>query len=277
MNIGKYTSELSGELRLKNYSENSIRLYVDTVTRFLHDFEAVYDKPKDIPSEVIKQWLRESPSQSLLRIRIGALKNFYQRVIKQPLKFKYIEYPRKEKRIPIILDHSEVQLIFDNLRNSKHKCITLILYSTGIRVSELINLKIQDIDPYQMVIYIKQGKGKKDRIVPLKSMVWDYIQKYMKEYNPKEYLFNGQFDLQYSDRSINQFLQDSAKRSGITKRVYAHLFRHTALTGMLESGDDLHVVQRNAGHNKPSTTSIYLHLSPKTISNSANHINSLNI
>lgn len=274
MNTEKYLNKYRKELEFKNYSKRSIDMYMSVVYCFLRDFDGSFTEPEKISSEIIKDWIKQASSEATLRIRIGALKNFYKRVIHQPLKFKYIEYPRKEKRLPVILDQSEIQKIYDELRNKKHKAILLLLYSTGIRISELLHLKISDIDTAQMIIFIRQGKGKKDRIVPLKPNVLSFIDEYSVEYAPREYLFNGQGSLIYSERSVNQFLKDASKRAGITKKVHAHLIRHCALTGMLESGDDLHTVQKNAGHSKPSTTAIYLHLAPSYISKSANHTNS---
>lgn len=276
MKIAMYLEQYRKELQLKNYAESSIELYVNSVYRFLRYFESSYPNPEKITVDVIKEWLRQSPSQAILRIRIGALKNFYYRVIHQPLKFKYIEYPKKERRLPQILDVSEVQAMFDVCSNTKHKCIMAILYSCGARVGEIINLRINDIDEKLMVIRIIQSKGKKDRIVPLKEKLLELINKYISEYKPVEFLFNGQGGApQYSERSINAFLQTYAEKAGIKKRVYAHLFRHTSLTNMLESGDDLHTVQIIAGHNRPSTTNLYLHISPKFISRAANHVNAL--
>ena len=151
--------------------------------------------------------------------------------------------------------------------NIKHKSIICLLYGCGLRVSEVINLKIKDIDSKANVIYIIAGKGKKDRIVMLDKQLLELLRKYYTEYKPKEYLFNGQFDLQYSTRSINEFLKQIAIKAGVTGNIHAHLLRHSFATHSLEQGIDISYIQKLLGHNSIKTTLIYTHVSKSTIAN----------
>ena len=138
---------------------------------------------------------------------ISALKLFYTKTIKQPLKFKHIEYPRSEKKLPQIIEKEYLLDQIAKIQNKKHKAIISLAYSTGMRVSEVCNLLISDIDSKRMIITIRQSKGRKDRIVALSEKILEILREYFKEYKPKEYLFNGQFELKYSHRSCNQIVK----------------------------------------------------------------------
>ena len=141
------------------------------------------------------------------------------------------------------------------------------MFGAGLRVSEVTNLKIDDIDSKCMLIHVKSGKGRKDRPVMLDGNLLKALRDYVREYRPKEYLFNGQNDSpQYSVSSIQQFVKAYAVKAGITKKVHPHLFRHLFITGVLENGGSLIDAQVTAGHSDPRTTAnVYAHLSPKYI------------
>lgn len=156
--IEKFVSEL----QLKNYSNQTIKNYKSVVTKFMDTFGL---PPKLISQEDIKDYLRESSSVSDLKNKISALKFFYKKVIHQPLKFKYIEYPRKERKLPRVIDQQTLTTKIKSIPNIKHKAILSLAYCCGLRVSEVVNLKISDIDGRQRIILISQSKGKKDRYV----------------------------------------------------------------------------------------------------------------
>ncbi len=259
----KFLTDYENELRLRNYSERTISCYLSLTKLFIEHFRK---DPSEIGEDEIKTYLRGSSSQALLKQRIGALKRFYQFVIKQPLKFKYIDYPRPEEHLPEILSQDEVSRLFKACTNLKHLAILYIFYSTGIRESELLDLKISDIDSKRMVICIKQGKGNKDRNVPLSEKTLDVLRKYYLKYKPKNHLFNGQFSEKYSKTSICNFLKKYAVKAGITKRVYPHLLRHCNATHLVEAGTDISVVQHLLGHKQQKTTMRYVKMSRKYIS-----------
>jgi site-specific recombinase XerD len=266
MNIGKYVQMYSEDLRLKNYAENTIANYCSQVKCFLEHFSEVATKPSEISERQIKEWLLLSNSINGRKHRISAVKLFYQLTGKQPLKFKYIEYPRSEKKLPIVLSQDEIQRMFDVCENKKHKAIFAILYSCGLRVSELINLKWAHIDRSRGIINIICGKGKKDRQVMLPNELIPILESYWEEYKPKEYVLNGQFGLQYSERSVGQVIKQLAAKAGIKKEVWTHLIRHCTFTHMVEGGTDINLIQRIAGHNNVKTTAIYTHISDRLIS-----------
>jgi len=205
------------------------------------------------------------------RCHHSAIKCFYKYVCHQPNKFKYIEYSKRCNKLPIVLSIEEVQRIIFTASNLKHKTILCLMYSTGIRVGEVISLKISDIDSSRMIINIRDAKGGTDRQVPLDPTLLELLRVYFKQYRPKEYLFNGEdknrnFASKYSESSIRQFLQKYADEAQIKKRVHPHLIRHCHATHLLESGIDLSIIQRILGHKNLSTTQIYTHVSHNLIS-----------
>jgi integrase/recombinase XerD len=208
----------------------------------------------------------------------SAIKCFFKYTLKQPNKFKYIEYCRKDKKLPIVLSVEEIQKMFNVCENKKHLVILSLLYSCGLRVSELLNLKWDHVDRSRMIINIISGKGKKDRQVMLDSKLIPLLIEYWREYKPKEYVLNGQFDIQYSQQSVLQVVKQLAKKAGIeNKRVYTHLLRHCSFTHLVENGTDINLIQRLAGHSSVKTTGIYLHISHNHISKIPSPLNNISI
>lgn len=278
MNIGKYLEMYSRDLKLKNYSENTIENYCSQVKLFLNHFESVATKPSEINESQIKEWLLSSQSINGRKHRISALKLFYKLTGKQPMKFKYIEYPKADKKLPIVLSVAEIQRMFDVCENLKHKVILSLLYSCGLRVSELINLQWQHIDRSRMIINVVAGKGKKDRQVMLDSKLIPLLENYYRTYKSREYVLNGQFDIRYSQQSVLQVVKQLADKANINnKRVYTHLLRHCSFTHMVEAGTDINLIQRLAGHSSVKTTGIYLHMSHNHISKIPSPLQQLSI
>ena len=277
MNIGKYVDLYSEDLRLKNYSDRTIANYCSQVKCFLEHFDKIATKPSEISEKQIKEWLLLSNTTNGRKHRISAVKLFYKLTGKQPLKFKYIEYPRSEKKLPIVLSQDEIQAMFNACENLKHKVILSLLYSTGLRVSELINLQWQHIDRRRMIINIIAGKGKKDRQVMLTPSIVPVLEKYYKEYKPYPYVLAGQFGPQYCRTSVLQVVKQLAGKAGIKKEVWTHLIRHCSFTHLLEAGTDLTLIQRLAGHNSPKTTQIYTHISHNLISKIQSPLAAINI
>ncbi len=277
MNIGKYVQMYSEDLKLKNYAKSSIENYCSQVSLFLAYFNEKVTKPSEINESQIKEWVLLANSINGRKHRISAVKLFYQLTGKQPLKFKHIPYPKKDKKLPIVLSIAEIQKMFDVCENKKHKAILSLLYSTGLRVSELINLKWKDIDRSRMIINVIAGKGMKDRQLPLNQVLIDVLTDYYKEYKSKEYVFNGQFDLQYSDRSVLHVVKHLAEKAGINKRVYTHLIRHCTMTHLVEQGLDINIIQRLCGHSNVKTTATYLHISHNLISSIQSPLNNIRI
>ena len=164
--------------------------------------------------------------------------------------------PKSEKKLPRVIDGDFIKEKLSKIENLKHKAILTLTYSVGLRVSEIVNLKIEDIDSKRMLIHIKNAKGRKDRIVPLSQTVLELLRMYYKEYKPKEYLFNGQNKNQYSIGSCQQIY-----KKYIDESSSIHTLRHSSFTSLLESGTDLRIIQKIAGHSNVKTTEIYTHVS----------------
>lgn len=267
MQIPKYTELYRKDLTLKNYAKSSIDNYVSQVTGFLHHYNEKFTEPSKINETAIKDWLLLSNSVNGRKHRLSALKLFYQLTIKQPMKFKYIEYPRPDKKLPIVLSVEEIQRMFTVCENKKHKVILGLLYSCGLRVGELINLKWNHIDRSRNIINIIQAKGNKDRQVGLPTEIIPLLEDYYREYKPKEYILNGQTLLQYSDRSVGEVIKQLAEKANIfNKKVHPHLIRHCYATHLVEAGTDINLIQKLLGHANIKTTNIYLHISHNHIS-----------
>lgn len=264
MNIGKYVDLFTEDLKYKRYSESTISNYSSQVRIFLRDHEGVATKPSEINDRRIKQWVSQGKSVNSVKHRISALKIFYKHTIGQPLKFKRIEYPRSGKRLPRVIDKDKILSAIDSIDNLKHKSIIMLAFSVGLRVSEVINLKISSIDSNRMLIYILNAKGNKDRVVPLSKDVLNTLRSYYKKFKPTEYLFNGQSSSQYSATSCNQIV-----KKYLGEEYHFHLLRHSSFTAMLEGGTDLRIIQALAGHNSSKTTEIYTHVSNKILSQAA--------
>lgn len=217
MNIGRYLELYSEDLRLKNYAKSSIENYCSQVALFLSDHNSVATKPSEISERQIKEWLLKAKTINSRKHRLSAVKLFYKLTGKQPLKFKHIEYPKSDKKLPIVLSVAEIQKMFDVCENLKHKVILSLLYSCGLRVSELINLKWKNIDRSRMVINIIAAKGNKDRQVTLAPSLIPLLEKYYRGYHSKEYVLNGQKSIQYSDRSVGEVIKQLAEKAGLKK------------------------------------------------------------
>ena len=262
MNIGRYSELYSKELRFKNYSENTIKNYVFQLESFLKYFETTATKPSEISEVKIKEWLMLSNTLNSRKHKMCSVKLFYKFVGKQPLKFKNIEYPRSEKNLPRVIDKSYILDCISQIKNLKHKSIITLAFSTAIRVSEVVNLKLSDVDYERKIIFIRNSKGNKDRITPLSDNVSDLLKNYIEEYKPKEYMFNGQSDLKYSSRSCNEIVKKYLKDD----TAHFHLLRHASATAMVENGTDINLIQKILGHANVKTSMVYIHVSNNLLS-----------
>lgn len=277
MRIPKYIDLFRNEITRLGYRKNTIDNYVGCVELFLRHFDGKETEPSKINEQQIKDYLATYKQHNTQRSSHSAIKCFYTYAIKQPNKFKYIQYCKKSQKLPLVLSVAEIQKMFSVCDNLKHRVILGLLYSCGLRVSELINLKWQHIDRSRMIINILNAKGGKDRQTMLDATIIPLLEKYYREYKPKEYVLNGQFGLQYSERSVGQVVKQLAKSAGINKRVYTHLIRHCNATHLLEGGTDLGLIQKLLGHSNIKTTLIYSHISHNLISRIKSPLSSIYI
>lgn len=258
--------KIKNQLVYKRYSESTRNTYISCLEKFHH---YVHARKLQIEDVTIRQYLlsliAKGYSRSSQNQHINAIKFYLEKVLKQDRQTYFIERPRKEKKLPTVLSEREIQLIFSLVKNIKHKTILSIIYSCGLRIGEVINLRIEDIDSERMVLQIKQGKGAKDRVVPLAQNVLVLLRKYYSEYKPIIYLFNGDDNLQYSPTSIRNVLKRVVYKTYIRKNVTPHTLRHSYATHLLEQGIDLRYIQVILGHSSVKTTEIYTHVSTKNL------------
>ncbi len=269
-------------LKLKElrYSENTIKTYKVLFEEFINYYNHI--ETDEIDESLITAFLRymvieRKVSISYQNQAINAVKFYYERVLGGQRKVYLIDRPREEKKLPNVLNIKEVTDLLKATENLKHKAILMLAYSGGLRVSELINVKIKDIDSSRMQIRIEQAKGKKDRYTLLSLKLLELLRKYFTEYKPKVYLFEGQNGGQYATRSIQSIMKDSVKKAGIQKQVSVHTLRHTFATHLLENGTDLRYIQALLGHESSKTTEIYTHITTKGFDQIINPMDKLDI
>ncbi len=256
--------EFANKLLQKRYSDNTVRIYTNYFKDFIHYFRD-YDI-SDITSEDVNNYIRNliqthNISLSQQNQRINAIKFYFEKVLKREKVYYDIDRPRKEHTLPDVLSRDEIKAMLSATTNIKHKCIIGLIYSCGLRRSELINLKIKDIDSERLQIKIKNSKGKKDRYTHLSESLLAMLREYFKEHRPKYYLFNGEYGQSYSATSVQKVIKQAAKRAGIKKRVYPHILRHSFATHNLEQGIDIRFIQEWLGHETIKTTERYTHIS----------------
>ena len=266
-NDRKIPDEYFEMLKIKRYSSNTINTYKKAFGDFINYFQSKeLDKitERDIRNYLLYLIEKRKVSASFQNQIINAIKFYYEKVLKlDKLPYIYIDRPFKDKILPTVLSEEEVQRIINCIDNLKHKTIILTIYSAGLRISELINLKVSDIDSGRKAVIIKGAKGKKDRNSLLSEKLLLYLRKYYKEYKPKKWLFEGQLGEQYSDSSIYNILYSACKKAGINKKVSVHTLRHSFATHLLERGTDLRYIQELLGHSSSKTTEIYTHITRK--------------
>jgi integrase/recombinase XerD len=260
--------KLMNYMILKNYSERTIRIYKDHIGFFLKNWKE--NEILDLSSEKIAGFVQSTISEynysrSYQNQMINALKLYFRVMQNRKLDSSDIPRPKKDKKLPIVLSREEIKLIIKNTINSKHRTIIALIYGTGIRLGETVNIMVPDIDFHRKLIHIKAGKGKKDRIVPLPAFLIEQIHLYMDQYKPVDYLFEGWGNRQYSPRSVQSILKKALINANIRKNASVHTLRHTFATHSLEDGTDIRLIQEILGHSNIKTTEIYTHISNANI------------
>lgn len=266
-------------LETKRYSINTARTYIGLFSEFIRYFKGM--SLKEINENDIKQYMltivKTGKSLSCQNQVINAIKFYYEQVLDMPQRFYEIERPRKEQKLPTVLSEEEILRIISSTTNIKHKAILVTIYSCGLRLSELLNLKITDVQSDRGLLIVKDGKGNKDRNTILSDTTLALLRKYYLAYKPKEYLFEGRDGGRYSVKSVQNIVKHSLKTAKITKRASTHTLRHSFATHLLENGTDLRHVQTLLGHSSPKTTEIYTHVSTKGLQGVVSPIEKLKI
>ena len=268
------------KLTVKRYSKNTAKTYLGCFKEFINYYTS--KNLNDITESDIKNFMlylveQKNVSTSYQNQSINAIKFYYEQVLGGDRKFYYIDRPFKEYKLPSVLNIDEIQRIIGSIENLKHKCMILTLYSAGLRISELLHLKLADIDSERMLIHVKNAKGQKDRMTLLSVKLLDYLREYFKVYRPKVYLFEGQLGGAYATRSVQNIFKTACEKANIHKKASLHTLRHSFATHLLESGTDLRYIQSLLGHASSKTTEIYTHITRKGMEHIKSPLDNLNL
>jgi site-specific recombinase XerD len=257
-------------IQLKGYSLSTLKSYSNEfhcLLRLLNQV-SVFSLTKDHVQAYLL-WLvkRKGYSETHVHMAVNALKFYFEQVEGRGREFYDLPRPRKPSKLPDILAEEEVVNLLKTTQNLKHKALLMTAYSAGLRVSELVKLKVRDIDSKRMTIHVREGKGKKDRMVPLSTRLLDVLREYYRQYKPKEYLFEGEKSGSYDPRSAQKVLHQAKAKVGIYKSGSIHSLRHSYATHLLEGGTDIRYIQSFLGHDSLGTTMRYTHVSRFKVEN----------
>jgi integrase/recombinase XerD len=257
-------------LQLKGYSPSTIRTYTNELVQFL---VIIKGTPANlITISRVKDYLQHCIStlklkEATLHSRMNALKFYYEQVLEKEKFFFEIPRPKKHQQLPKVISTEKIITGLMEITNIKHKAILMLAYSAGLRVSEIVTLKITDINSDRMEIFISHAKGKKDRVVPLSMVALKILREYYTRYKPKNWLFEGQYASEhYSIRSAQIIFKQTYKALGLAPNISFHSLRHSYATHLLETGTDIRFIQDLLGHNDLKTTLRYTHVSKKELS-----------
>ncbi|GAB4285978.1 MAG: site-specific integrase [Candidatus Dojkabacteria bacterium] len=263
----EYITQYGKFLRVKRYSSSTIKTYTGHVKGFIEYFRK--SDLQKIDKEDVFRYLEhkvvdQNISFSHQKGIVSAITLFYKLTFNRRIDLSYIYPERANYKLPNVLSQEEVKMIIENIENIKHKSIISLIYSAGLRISEVVNLKIRDIDSHRMTIKIIHSKNRRDRYVTLSDKVLILLREYYKRYKPKKYIFEGQKGLKYSTRSIQEIFKKALVNAGIKKKATVYTLRHSYATHLIEQGVDIRIVQELLGHKNIKTTQIYTHITDLT-------------
>jgi site-specific recombinase XerD len=258
-------SNYEDKLRLLRYSYETLKNYRNTFILFCRYFEKQYHSVSDIPKEAARQYMLKlirdtKMSTSGQNQLVSALKFYFEKVLGQDKTYYDLERPRENRKLPNILSREEVKKLFAAVGNQKHKCILMMLYSAGLRLSEVVNLRRADVWIDRGQVFVKNGKGGKDRMTTLSPKMVIELEKYWQEYSAHYWLFEGQTGGQYSKRSVQEIMKQAVIASGVNPYVTVHSLRHSFATHLYEGGMSSRSIQQLLGHESLETTERYTHL-----------------
>jgi integrase/recombinase XerD len=269
MEIEQYLISFKNYMNFRRYSQNTIKTYADALEvffRFYKDQAPESLNIEDIINFNTSYILKKNVSASYQNQVINAIKLFYRNRFNRTMEVDFIQRLRREKRLPNVLSKNEVKSILEAPTNLKHRAMLSLIYACGLRRSELLNLTLKDILSDRNLLFIRQSKGKKDRVVPISIKLIEMLRDYYKAFKPKTWLFEGQeVGKKYSERSIQLVLNQAVEKAKIVKPVSLHWLRHSYATHLLESGTDLRYIQELLGHSSSRTTEIYTHVSTRNL------------
>jgi integrase/recombinase XerD len=270
-------------MHLANYSLRTMRSYHDMVIIFLNHFsDKTMEEIEQFDMETINayhiQKVQQGRSFTWINLSVNAIKYYYCNVLHKMYDFRLIDRPKHRKRkLPKVLAKESIEDIIEKIQNLKHKCLIMILYSSGIRVSELTGIMLCDVQISRGMLIVKSGKGDKDRVTILGSKIMKYLGQYLAEYKPVKWLFEGPGGNPYSNSSVRKIIDNAAARLSLPLKPTPHVFRHSFATHSLEMGTDLRYIQELLGHQSTRTTEIYTHVTNKDLIKIPSPLDSLNL
>jgi integrase/recombinase XerD len=278
--MGKLKDRMKMDMELKGLSPRTIRTYL----HWMEQFTIHYGKsPDQLGDEEIRNYLHhllkeKRASQASMNQAYSALKFFYVRTLQREWNGTKIPRSKIPKRLPVVLSQEEVQRLFSATENLKHLAAFMTIYSGGLRIGEAVKLRLSDIDKERMAIRVRQGKGAKDRYTILGERALGALREYWQAYRPEGWLFPGEKAGNYlSVSSIQRAFHGALSRAGISKKASVHTLRHSFATHLLERGIDLYFIQRLLGHSSAKTTSVYIHVARKNITQIKSPIDFLDV
>ena len=254
---------------LKGYSKNTLETYSREFSQLLYMLKNV--NVDTLTAERLRSYFLYcyntlKLSENEIHSRINAVKFYFEQVLKRnKMFFEEIPRPKKKSSLPKVISKKDIAKLFSVVENPKHVLLLKLCYGMGLRVSEIVGLRISNIDSSRMLVHIENAKGKKDRMVPLPQSVLDSLREYYKAYRPKDYLFEGQYGGQYSRRSAQEVFHTAMKKAKINKTVGIHGLRHSYATHLMEAGTDMVFIQKLLGHKDIKTTQIYAKVGQKQL------------
>ncbi len=272
------------EIQRRNYSHRTARTYVRIVRDFAEHFHQPPDKlgPEQIRQYQAHLFQAKQLAPATVSQYVSALRFLFVKTLRRHFLAEYIPFPKSRKRLPTVLSPEEVTRLLDAACNLYHRTLLMTLYSTAIRRAELCRLKVQDIDSQRMMIRINQGKGGRDREVPLSPKLLETLRVYFRWMRPTTFLFPGtvkgvRADVPITPNVVWLACRQAAQKAGITKHLSPHSLRHSCASHLLEAGADLRTIQILLGHSRLEHTLVYLHLSPKHLQAVPNPLDTLEI
>ena len=267
-------------LILKRYSWRTVKSYKNCFRQFIKHHDSL--KPSQITRKQINDYLTMLIKERKISVShqgqvMSAIKMFYASVLEQEDKIKGLFQPKKPQKLPNVLLEEEVTALLRAVDNPKHRCLLMLIYSAGLRLGEVIALRLPDLQPEKERLFIRSGKGNKDRCTLLSEKAWQHMQQYMELYKPVEWVFEGATGGQYSERSVQEIFTQAKQRSMINPEATVHTLRHSFATHLLEIGVDLRYIQELLGHASSKTTEIYTHITKKGWGKIKSPLDSLNI
>jgi len=271
------------ELQRRNYSPATIRGYVLAIKQFADYFGKPPDRLGATHVQRFQWYLLQERKLApiTVEIRMSALRFFFKKMLKRrDIHFDDLPFPKTPRKLPTVLSPDEVSRMIEGTTNLMHRTILMVLYATGVRRTELSLLKVTDIDSKRMVVHIRQGKGSRDRDIPLSPKLLEALREYWRWKKPRGYLFPstpGQRGVEQpmSDKVVWWAVREAARRAGITRKIGPHTFRHSFATELLEAGTDLRTIQLLMGHSRLEDTTLYLHLSRRHLEMTINPLDQL--